>query len=281
MMTEMKIGVFGYGVVGKAQSLALTSRNWAHKIHDPRLEHFISVRDGKFQDINVAFICVSAPTLNDGKVDGTEVVRTLEGLCDGATAIIRSTLLPGSTEMLAKMFPNLDLFFIPEFLSERTSNYDAVHPKRTIIGYSDKVGAKLKSFFEGGAYPSFVVNPTRLLPPTRDTLWLPAWDAEGAKYAANTFYALKVAYMNQMSDAMVAMGCSWDNVHSAILADAWTGPVHTVIELDGFRGYGGNCLPKDVKAFCHAAIEAGAKMTILEAADAYNYDLVASQPKKA
>jgi len=276
----MTIGIFGHGVVGSAQAAVLKHSKQFYYIHDPDLGcRIVQDTNGRFVGIDIAFICLPAPTFQNGLVDSSIIYETLEHLEDGATAIIRSTIPPGTTDMLEVCFSKLNLFFVPEFLSESTNIHDAMNPSRVIIGYSNKFAKQLETFLMGGDYPSHIVNPARYMSPCRELLWMPARDAEAAKYAANAFYANKVAIMNQFHDAFTAMGCNWDNIHAAIQADRWTGSQHTDINHKGYRGYAGHCLRKDTNALIAAAAAVDTPLTILEASASYNEALLKSQNK--
>lgn len=275
----MSVAIFGYGVVGSAQASVLNSLGVEYVIHDPPQGRMLPVNNhGKFTNVDLAFVCVPAPTMDDGTVDATAIFNTLERLHDGSTAVIRSTILPGTTDSLQVCFPKLDIYFVPEFLTEATAVKDALEPKRLIIGYSDTLLAKLFNYLSGAeSWPLEMRNVRDYFPEVGLVNWVPARDAEAAKYAANGFYALKVAFMNQMYEYVQACGGDWENVRSAIAIDPWTGRQHTDVHHGGYRGYAGKCLPKDAAALLHAAQEHGTPITTLQAAHTYNAKLVASQ----
>lgn len=245
------IAIIGAGVVGMAMRSAL---GVDVKMHDPPL--------GVISDLNVdvAFICVPTPCLDDGTVDVSMVIDAISQLNTGTVAVIRSTILPGTTEMLQEEYPNIYLMHVPEFLTEETAEHDERHPHRKIIGYTS-------------SSKRFAKDVAELLPDSKFVAYVTSREAEAIKYFANAFYALKVAYANQFFDMCERLGVYYAMVRECALADPMMAPNHTTIMHNGYRGFGGKCLPKDTKAIVALGRAAGVPQTLLEEALRYNDSL--------
>ena len=119
--------IIGYGVTGKATAFALGIRNYSDKGDEPTL-HFY----------NSFILCLPTPTIK-GKQDISAIEEWLEKIKNGnseSLVIIRSTILPGTTEKLIKKY-DLNIVFVPEFLTESTAVEDAVNPEFMVIGTKD------------------------------------------------------------------------------------------------------------------------------------------------
>ena len=97
------------------------------------------------------------------------------------------------------------------------------------------------------------------------------------KYFGNTWFSLKVAFANQMYDLCQKLETDYDIVRDGVAADKRIGRTHLEVVHKGYRGYGGKCLPKDTRTLIQLAKKHGISLTLLEAAEAYNNDLVSSQ----
>jgi UDPglucose 6-dehydrogenase len=246
--------IVGAGVVGRALGNVLERTGRTVKYHDPAK----GLTDGRQSE--VAFVCVPTPYDPVDGVDLSAVHDALERMRPGTVAVLRSTVLPGTTETLQAAYPELFLLFCPEFLTEATADRDEQHPARVIVGYTAKSKQHARDVMD-------------MLPSAPFQALLPAREAEAVKYFANAFYALKVAYANQFHDVCNALGVYWGAVQECGLADPMMAPYHTEVKHGGYRGFGGKCLPKDTKAIVLAARDAGVPMTVLEAALLYNGEL--------
>lgn len=258
----MEIMIMGYGVVGQAVATILADKGHLPIPYDPPK----GLDKVDPAEVDVAFICVSAPTMGDGFVDISAIRDCLKKLRKGATAIIRSTIPPGTTDQLQHDFPALRVFFVPEFLTEATAEHDAHYPTRILIGVP-KGGVREPSDL---ATVHELMKPSRFILPDERIVIMTAVSAEMAKYVANSFYALKVAFFNEVADVCERNGADFEDVRRSVAKDPWTGAQHTDIWHGGYRGYGGKCLPKDVAAFVQHARGLGFPMLTLEAAEIVN-----------
>jgi len=211
------------------------------------------------------FIYVCVPTqFENGKCNTDIVEEVIDGLSDNKVVIIKSTVVPGTTEKLQEKYPNHKILFVPEFLTEETTDQDMSYPDRQIIGYT-------KESYD-------VAGDIKLqLPLAPCTKMMPATEAEMVKYAGNCWFAMKVAFANQMYDLCEKIGIDYELVLEGMAADKRIGRTHLKVVHKGFRGYGGKCLPKDVKALIVFAKSAGMPLSVLEEVDGYNDILLESQ----
>jgi len=257
----MNVGVIGCGTVGGALAGWLREGGkHAVAVFDPPK----GMIDPSIRDAEVVFVCVPTPFVDGLFVDGQgfddrylrEAFLALSGL-PGRVAVIKSTVPPGTTDRLAKEFPQMRLLFSPEFLSDDTAQADTRRPIRQIVGWTEGNEEIARRVLD-------------ILPHAPYSFTMTARNAEMVKYFSNAFYALKVAYANQMSDLCAAVGVDYTVVRSAARCDPMVGPDHLQIMHKGYRGYGGKCLPKDVKTILAVAREAGVSLSLLDAAEAYN-----------
>lgn len=102
---------------------------------------------------------------------------------------------------------------------------------------------------------------------------MPAREAELVKFFGNTFLAARVTFANQMYDLCEAIGADYDLVREAAGHDPRIGHSHFDVMQDGYRGYGGLCLPKDTKALLQFADELGVDVDFLKKMDEVNEKL--------
>lgn len=253
------IGIIGVGFVGGAVKFWFDSR--------PEFRLFVYdkfKRLGSIEDVNQAdiiFVCVPTPYGLKG-YDDSAVLDALSNIKAGKIVVIKSTVVPGSTDRYQKQFPKLKILFSPEFLVAKTANQDFVKPDRQLVGYTAKskaVAAKVMS----------------VLPPAPFVKILKAIDAEMIKYFGNTFLATRVVFANQMYDLCQTIGADYETVKTAAAADARIGKSHFTIFHDGYRGYAGACLPKDTRAIIQFGKKMKNPMKLLERVEEINNKLIA------
>jgi UDPglucose 6-dehydrogenase len=259
------VAIMGTGMVGGALDRFLRSRRGIRAglfdppkgLDDPTV----------LAHADILFIAVPTPfDQRTGRFDDSYLRAALEAIPeDGKTIVIKSTVLPGTTDALQAAHPRQRFLFNPEFLTEATADWDMAHPNRQLVGYTSqsKHDAEL------------VLS---LLPDAPFQRTLPARDAETVKYFCNAFYALKVAYANQMYDLSQRIGVDYETVRDCVQVEPMMGTNHLRIFHQGYRGYGGKCLPKDTRAIIRLADEAGVELTLLKAAEAYNNQLQKAAP---
>ena len=233
-MKKIKVGVLGNGFVGEAISFAFSSiaEIFIYDI-DPlkTLNDMESVHNCDF-----VFICVPTPMYKDGSQDLSYVQSAFEKATEKPIYILKSTVLPGTSDKFSKKFCNLKIVFSPEFLTERTSKIDMLTQARIIIGGDIELTNKVKELM-------------KLRFKRKNIIQTDFMTAELIKYMNNTFFATKVSIMNEFKLLSDKIGANWEDALMGFASDGRIGDSHlNVPGHDGKLGYGGTCFPKDVNA---------------------------------
>lgn len=254
------IGIIGDGVVGGALRMWFESQHAAVASYDPPK----GLRDRSAINIaDIVFVCVPTPYEAGRGFDHSYLLDAMALIAGSKLVVIKSTVLPGTTDELQRRYPQHKLMFSPEFLREASAVDDMAHPDRQIVGVT--------AMSAGDAYAVLDV-----LPAAPFVRVCEAREAEMAKYVANSFLAMKVSFANEVFDLCEHLGIDYAAIRDIVAADARIGASHTDVLADGYRGYGGKCLPKDSKALLDLAARAGVRMDVLAAADAVNARMTAS-----
>jgi len=251
------IGIIGLGYVGTP------IKDWfeTHKECDVvAYDKFKNI--GSVEEVNKAdiiFIAVPTPFHENGRgYDDTAIKESLENIQDGKTVVIKSTVVPGSTEKFQKEHPKKTIICNPEFLRAKTAREDFLKPDKQIIGYASD---------EGKAAAEVVM---KLLPQAPYMRIVRATEAELIKYFTNAYLATRVIFANQIYDLAVALGADYDVIQECVSKDPRIGESHLTVIHDGVRGVRGACLPKDLKALIQRADEVGAPLDLLKKVDEIN-----------
>ena len=217
-------------------------------------------------DADVHFICVGTPQSKDGlAADLTYVKSAVQGIAPhlkkGSLVVGKSTVPVGTAqglrEQLAQSAPQADLAWNPEFLREGFAVEDTLTPNRLVVGVAnDRAEEILKEVYK----PIIDLG----------TPWIRADlpTSELVKVAANSFLATKISFINAMAEVCEAAGGDVTVLAKAIGYDPRIGNRF----LQAGIGFGGGCLPKDIRAFMARAEELGAKQALefLREIDAIN-----------
>ncbi|PIP60874.1 hypothetical protein COX00_00835 [Candidatus Uhrbacteria bacterium CG22_combo_CG10-13_8_21_14_all_47_17] len=258
-----QITIMGTGMVGGALDRYFQTQNIKANLYDPpKGLDDVSV----LANADVIFIAVPTPYYLDGSgFDESFLRAAIEAIPNsGKTIVLKSTILPGITDRFQEEYPEHRFLFNPEFLTETTVDYDMAHPTRQIVGYTSQ-SRKDAELVMG------------LLPRAPFEKVVPAKTAELVKYFGNAFYALKVAYANQMFDLAEKLDLDYDLLKACVETEPMVGKTHLDIFHKGYRGYGGKCLPKDTRAIIQLAESAGIDLSLLKQAEAYNNALCEKQ----
>lgn len=234
----MKVGIIGYGFVGKALAAGIKNNVEILKI-DPVLK--TSIIDLKEFDPDICFICVPTPMKDDGSQDLTilrKVIDEINEISISALVVLKSTVLPNYITSIKHQIPNL--IFNPEFLRERSANKDFLNSKLIVFGGPREQANNLANFYE-----------KHTLCTSTNYQFTDLISASLIKYAINTFLATKVIFFNELNQIFNKSDAddTWDNFINIISIDERIGSSHMQVPgLDDKLGFGGTCFPKDCKA---------------------------------
>ncbi len=251
-MKNYKIGVIGHGYVGESQSFAF-SPSFDVRVYDKdSLKSTHSLNE--VLDSDFIFVCVPTPMKKDGSQDLSFVESFFKTAKDGPIYIIKSTIIPGTTNLLNEKFKNLKIIFSPEFLTERTAKLDILTQTRIIIGGDKDLTSEVRKIYDIRFKNKTVIETDSLT-------------AEYIKYMNNTFFASKVSIMNEFYRLANHLGVDWEVALYGFVSDQRIGDSHlNVPGPDGKLGFGGTCFPKDINAFISFAKKNNVNMNVLEAA---------------
>src|SRR5512133_1579718 len=258
-----RIAIIGAGMVGGAVHRYFLTKNIHPSIYDPA-KGFAD--PSVLANADIIFIAVPTPYYLDGTgFDDSYLHKAIQTIpVPGKTIVLKSTILPGTTDALQVAYPQHRILFNPEFLTESRVDKDMQFPNRQIVGYTKESRCDAETVLD-------------ILPDAPFKKIVPAKAAETVKYFGNAFYALKVAYANQMFDLCNAIGVDYEIVKECGKAEPWIGEMHLDIFHRGYRGYGGKCLPKDTRSIIQLGKKFDVQLSILDAAEAYNNNLQQSQ----
>ncbi len=235
----MKIGIIGNGFVGNSIAFGF-SPCCDIKIHDKDpLRNLNSIEETL--ECDYVFVAVPTPMNENGIQNISYVEKALQEISEknkrtDNVVILKSTMVPGTTQRFIKMFPNLNIIFNPEFLTERTAKLDFLTQARIILGGAKRLTRKVEKLFKYRFKHCYVLRT--------DTI-----TAEFIKYFNNVFFATKVSFMNEMKLISDAIGADWEMSQTGFAADQRIGDSHLDVPgPDGKLGFGGSCFPKDINA---------------------------------
>lgn len=245
-MPHMKLGFIGQGWIGKNLADHFEERGFDCIRYAKEKPH-IDNKDA-IGLCDVVFIAVPTPTLPSGFDDS--ILRSVMSLVgNGKTAVVKSTVLPGTTDSLQEEFPNIIVLHAPEFLRETSVRHDIDFPDRNIIGIPS-------THIDSTEYQDAAQQLQSILPKAPYNAVCSAPEAELTKYAGNNFLYTKVVFMNLLYDIAKEYGAQWDVLAKNMMADPRIGsshmqPVHQYAHMGDThgRGAGGHCFIKDFAAF--------------------------------
>ncbi|SDN04744.1 UDPglucose 6-dehydrogenase [Streptomyces sp. cf386] len=213
---------------------------------------------GAFADVH--FVCVGTPQLGGSEgADLTYVDSAFAAIAEHAApdalVVGKSTVPVGTAGRLADTHACVEVAWNPEFLREGFAVEDTLRPDRLVFGVrSERAETILRK-----VYASVLTAGTPLVTADFPT-------AELVKTAANAFLATKISFINAMAEVCEAAGGDVGVLAEAIGYDDRIGPKF----LRAGVGFGGGCLPKDIRAFAHRADELGVSLDFLREVDAIN-----------
>jgi len=223
MKTNVKIGIVGCGFIGGAL------KQWV-ETYNPSVKVLVLDPPKGFNDdlasAEILFVSIHIPTEASGHQDLSPLKEIIKRLPD-KPVFIRTTILPGTSEMLSKETGHR-VYFMPEFLTQRTAYADFCSQPMVFTAEAEL----LQEIFIGKKFVEMT-----------------SFEAEVAKYAHNVFGAVKVTYFNGIYDYCQKNNADYDRVLQGVLLSGYINDTHTQVPgPDGKLGYGGKCFPKDVNA---------------------------------
>jgi GDP-mannose 6-dehydrogenase len=214
---------------------------------------------------DVSFVCVGTPSLKSGKLDlshvehvSREIGTALKQKKASHTVVLRSTVLPGTTETL--MIPAIEstsgkkhgkdfaVCYNPEFMREGSAVGDFLQPPYTILGAQDQQQlAPLRELYKDVPAATFETS-IRV--------------AEMVKYVSNLYHAVKVGFANEIGTLCKNLGVETDQVTKIFMSDTKLN-VSSAYLAPGFA-FGGSCLPKDLRAITYRGKELDLELPLLE-----------------
>jgi len=266
---RMKIVVAGTGYVGLVTAVCLAEighevtcvdvdenkinqlKEGKSPIYEPELEELLLKNKKRlsftleakeaYKNADVIFIGVGTPEKKDGSANlkyvyevTKEIAQSLEKNC---VVVVKSTVPIGTNDKIEKMLENnvkegvkVSVVSNPEFLSQGTAVKDTLHAQRIVLGVPSKEAEKImKEVYDGFGQPYVITDRA---------------SSEMIKYASNDFLALKISYINEISNLCEMVGANIEDVSKGMGMDTRIGNKF----LQAGIGYGGSCFPKDTKA---------------------------------
>ena len=250
-----KVGFIGTGWVGSTYKKNFESRGYETLAYSLEPE-YVGNKD-KIKECDIVIIAVPTPTV-DGIADYSILKSVVPLVGDAKIAVIKSTVLPGTTDEIQKENPNIVVIHMPEFLSERSAEYDAMNPSRNIIGFTH-LFPNMTGWLSEEFTAQKVNEVLDVFPDAPYTSICTASEAELIKYAHNCFGVVTILWHNLLYNICEKQGQDWNIIKDAIKNDkdnvvSYLNPVNK-----GGRGAGGNCFIKDFSAFSeyYKTIEGG------------------------
>ena len=271
----MKFGIIGLGYVGlatlcglakaghevigveKDQPRLLRLMNWDVPFHEPGMADVLRDHHGSItftdsiadtETVDYLVLAVGTPSKQDGSCDLTFVDAALSEVESKHKIIIRSTVPPGTTDMLSVMYPAHTFAVVPEFLQEGRALADVLKPHRVVIGSDNlEMCEELAGIYGRLGVPIVCTSPI---------------DAEFIKYASNAFLATKISFINDLARLADKAGADITTIADGMGLDPRIGRSF----LNAGLGYGGSCFPKDMHALLNVANENEVDLPVIRAA---------------
>ena len=256
MKIKQKIGVVGNGFVGGAVKFGFSPQTGCDaevRVYDKNPNKSTHTLEETVNESDFIFLSVPTPANKDGSIN----LDILDGALNDIDKIhtrektnailIRSTVIPGTTWSLQTKYPQLNILFNPEFLTERSANFDFINQSRFIVGNNGQMGNLTQSEDFAKLIKDRFGDCVAIMQTSYET-------AELIKYMNNCFFATKVSFMNEMYQIAEKIDANWDEAVSGFVSDGRIGHSHLGVPgHDGKFGFGGSCFPKDIQAMIEFA----------------------------
>ena len=255
-------GIIGQGFVGSAirEGMSHVYNVETYDIDESKNPTVGSVYELVDKTDEIIFVCLPTPMNSSGRCDIRIVESAISDINNAAgrlgkdvTAVIKSTVEPGTTRFLNDKYSSISVVFNPEFLTEANSFDDFKNQNRIIIGGDRPASTNVKTLFRK-AFPKVPIIKTG------------STEAETVKYFTNCFLATKVSFANEMKQVCDRLDIDFDKVVEYALYDDRIGNSHlSVPGPDGSCGFGGHCFPKDLNAIIFMAKDLGINPSVMTA----------------
>lgn len=206
---------------------------------------------GSVRTADFVFLCLPTPQADDGSADMSSIFSACESISSSlkknAVLVNKSTVPVGSASLVKSLLQRDDISVVsnPEFLRQGTALHDFLNPSRVVIGSDDQYAAeKVAGLYSKVNAPILKMN---------------AASAEALKYAANSFLATKLTFVNAIADICELVGADIFDVVEGLGLDSRIGSQF----LNPGPGWGGSCFPKDTRALVKIAEENGYDFALL------------------
>ncbi len=235
MNKRKSIGIIGAGFVGKAVYMGFASHNVV-KVYDIDPSRSFNTLEETLE-CDVIFVCLPTPSNDFGECDLSYVYDFFKNVPKNNNLfVLKSTVPIGTTNDIKQKF-NLRVVYNPEFLSARTAVQDFLTATRIIIGGDTNDAMDLANVYK----ERFNNIPC---------IFFTTSEAECIKTALNSFFAVKVWFFNKLFNMCTEYELEYEHILQGILTDGRVSRSHTDVPgPDGKFGFGGACLPKDLKSF--------------------------------
>ena len=232
-------------------------------LKEGRLKFTTSLEEG-IREADIIFLALPTPPGADGAADLKYILSVADHLgkiLDGYKVIVDKSTVPVGTAdkvkqaVAAHYKGEFDVVSNPEFLREGVAVDDFMKPDRVVVGTESERARKII----GDLFAPFVRQGNPII-------YMDERSAELTKYAANSFLAMKISFMNEIAQLCERMGADVDMVRKGIGSDERIGKRFLFPGI----GYGGSCFPKDVQALIRSSSEVGYQFNILEAVEKVN-----------
>jgi UDPglucose 6-dehydrogenase len=234
-------------------------------IKQQRLLFTTDLKDG-IRDAKIIFLALPTPPGEDGSADLKYILKVADDLgellADYTVIVDKSTVPVGTADKVRARIAKsakveFDVVSNPEFLREGVAVEDFMKPERVVIGTTSPRARKVME----SLYAPFVRQGNPLV-------FMDERSAELTKYAANSFLATKITFMNEIANLCELLGADVDSVRKGVGTDSRIGKRFLFPGI----GYGGSCFPKDVQALAKSSSDTNYDFKILKAVMSVNED---------
>jgi UDPglucose 6-dehydrogenase len=254
------IGIVGQGFVGSAVKEGMKNHFKIETFDILPDKSTTNSLEELYNKTDLIFVCLPTPMKKSGECD-TKIVDSvfsqLNQMGNGKIVVLKSTVPPGTCKLFQEKYPNINLIFNPEFLTEANAIMDFINQDRIVLGGNNGLTETADMFRR--AFPFIPIVQT-----SSDV-------AEMVKYVANCFLSVKVVFANQLFDVCSSAGINYDEIVGISKLDKRLGLSHWKVPgPDGDRGYGGHCFPKDMSAFLKFGENNGVNLSLIKESIDYN-----------